>query len=185
LNANKLGKVIIPLIVLLTLVYFLGQGRTGLFRAGPEPIHMDYGALKKAVAAGDITDGSFEKYTFRGYETQTGGRKQSVVVDCPPDNPNEQKSLMDLMDAHGTAYKVKTPFISDTISMLIGTFLLPIGVIFFFWMFFLRQAQSGGNQAMSFGRSRAKRLTDNVPKVTFDDVAGVDETRAGRSRRVP
>ena len=54
---------------------------------------------------------------------------------------------------------------------------LPLGVIFFFWMFFLRQAQSGGNQALSFGRSRAKRLNDNVPKVTFEDVAGVDEAK--------
>jgi cell division protease FtsH len=54
---------------------------------------------------------------------------------------------------------------------------LPLVAIFFFWMFFLRQAQSGGNQAMSFGRSRAKRLNDNVPKVTFEDVAGVDEAK--------
>ena len=54
---------------------------------------------------------------------------------------------------------------------------LPLGVIFVFWMFFLRQAQSGGNQALSFGRSRAKRLNDNVPKVTFEDVAGVDEAK--------
>jgi len=49
-------------------------------------------------------------------------------------------------------------------------------VIVALWMF-LRQAQQGGNQAMAFGRSRAKRVTENVPKVTFDDVAGVNEAK--------
>ena len=67
--------------------------------------------------------------------------------------------------------------ISDNVTAMVVSVLLPLVVIFFFWMFFLRQAQSGGNQALSFGRSRAKRLNDNVPKVTFDDVAGVDEAK--------
>src|SRR5205085_3639480 len=55
--------------------------------------------------------------------------------------------------------------------------MLPLVFIAVFWIIFIRQAQSGGNQALSFGRSRAKRLTDNVPKITFDDVAGVDEAK--------
>ncbi len=46
-----------------------------------------------------------------------------------------------------------------------------------FWVFIMRQAQSGGNQAMSFGRSRAKRITDASQRVTFDDVAGVNEAK--------
>ena len=46
-----------------------------------------------------------------------------------------------------------------------------------FWVFFLRRAQSGGNQAMSFGRSRAKRISNAAQRVTFDDVAGVDEAK--------
>jgi len=44
-------------------------------------------------------------------------------------------------------------------------------------IFILRQAQSGGSQALSFGRSRAKLLNENRPKVTFADVAGVDEAK--------
>jgi len=46
-----------------------------------------------------------------------------------------------------------------------------------FWVFIMRQAQSGGNQAMSFGRSRAKRISNASQRVTFDDVAGVDEAK--------
>jgi cell division protease FtsH len=51
--------------------------------------------------------------------------------------------------------------------------LLLIGV----WIFFMRQMQSGGGKAMSFGKSRAKLLTENQHKVTFKDVAGVDEAK--------
>src|SRR6202012_2248015 len=44
-------------------------------------------------------------------------------------------------------------------------------------VFILRQAQSGGSQALSFGRSRAKLLSENRPKVTFADVAGIEEAK--------
>ena len=55
--------------------------------------------------------------------------------------------------------------------------IVPIVVIIVLIMIFMRQAQSGGSQALSFGRSRAKLLTENRPKVTFADVAGVDEAK--------
>jgi len=55
--------------------------------------------------------------------------------------------------------------------------ILPIVLIIVLFLFLMRQAQSGGNQALSFGRSRAKLLTENRPKVTFADVAGVDEAK--------
>ena len=51
--------------------------------------------------------------------------------------------------------------------------LLLIGV----WIFFMRQMQAGGGKAMSFGKSRAKLLTENQHRVTFSDVAGVDEAK--------
>ncbi|WP_114374355.1 ATP-dependent zinc metalloprotease FtsH [Elioraea thermophila] len=52
--------------------------------------------------------------------------------------------------------------------------LLLIGV----WIFFMRQMQSGGGRAMGFGKSRAKLLTEKQGRVTFDDVAGIDEAKA-------
>ena len=51
--------------------------------------------------------------------------------------------------------------------------LLLIGV----WIFFMRQMQSGGGKAMGFGKSRARLLTEKVGRVTFDDVAGIDEAK--------
>ena len=51
--------------------------------------------------------------------------------------------------------------------------ILLIGV----WIFFMRQMQAGGGKAMSFGKSRARLLTENQQKVTFEDVAGIDEAK--------
>ncbi len=61
-------------------------------------------------------------------------------------------------------------------TMLVSWFptLLLIGV----WIFFMRQMQSGGGKAMSFGKSRARLMTDRSKRVTFDDVAGIDEAKA-------
>ena len=53
----------------------------------------------------------------------------------------------------------------------------PMLLIFGVWMFFLRQMQSGGGKAMGFGKSRAKLLTERQGRVTFEDVAGVDEAK--------
>jgi cell division protease FtsH len=52
---------------------------------------------------------------------------------------------------------------------------LPMLFVFGFWIFFMRQMQSGGNKALSFGKSRARLLTAHQKKITFKDVAGVDE----------
>ena len=53
----------------------------------------------------------------------------------------------------------------------------PILLIIGFWVFFMRQVQSGGNKALSFGKSRAKLSSNTQKKVTFKDVAGVDEPK--------
>ncbi len=54
---------------------------------------------------------------------------------------------------------------------------LPILLIVAFWLFFIRQMQSGGSAALKFGKSRAKLMVENKPKVTFKDVAGADEAK--------
>lgn len=54
---------------------------------------------------------------------------------------------------------------------------LPMILLFLFFFFFLRQLQSGGGKAMSFGKARAKMLTENDKRITFVDVAGVEEAK--------
>ncbi len=56
--------------------------------------------------------------------------------------------------------------------------LLPIALIIGFWLLFMRQMQMGAGKGMSFGKSKAKLLNESQTKVTFEDVAGIDEARA-------
>lgn len=80
--------------------------------------------------------------------------------------------------AKGVDVKVEPPSAGTQVIQLIGYILMPLVVIGVFWFFMSRAAQAGGNQAMNFGRSRARRAGENGPKVTFEDVAGIDEAKA-------
>jgi cell division protease FtsH len=62
-------------------------------------------------------------------------------------------------------------------SVLLGilTYIIPFVLFLGFWIFLMNQVQGGGSKVMSFGKSRAKRLSADSPKITFRDVAGVDE----------
>ncbi len=70
----------------------------------------------------------------------------------------------------------KKSALSGPLMNIIGL-LLPMLLLIGFWMFILRQSQAGAGQAMSFGKSKAKRLSDSAAKVTFADVAGVPEAK--------
>ena len=73
-------------------------------------------------------------------------------------------------------YRVEgVPFLMQISGALI--YLLPVLLIGAFFLFTMRRAQSGADQAFSFGRSRARRITSETPVVTFQDVAGCDESK--------
>src|SRR5947199_9016716 len=55
------------------------------------------------------------------------------------------------------------------------TYVLPFVIFLLFWLFIINQMQGGGSKVMSFGKSRAKRMSVDSPKISFRDVAGVDE----------
>ncbi|MGH2835481.1 MAG: ATP-dependent zinc metalloprotease FtsH [Solirubrobacteraceae bacterium] len=73
----------------------------------------------------------------------------------------------------GTALNVDDTSSNGWISLL--TYLLPFVIFIGFWLFLMNQVQGGGSKVMSFGKSRAKRMSVDSPKITFRDVAGVDE----------
>ncbi|MGH7728719.1 MAG: ATP-dependent zinc metalloprotease FtsH [Vulcanimicrobiaceae bacterium] len=91
----------------------------------------------------------------------------TTIVDSP--------ALYADMRKHGVQIDVESAQNFSILSSLIS--ILPIAVLALFLIFILRQAQSGGSQALSFGRSRAKLLSENRPKVTFNDVAGIEEAK--------
>ncbi|HEV7938215.1 MAG TPA: ATP-dependent zinc metalloprotease FtsH [Solirubrobacteraceae bacterium] len=81
--------------------------------------------------------------------------------------------IADLEKAKNTKFNVESNKTSIWPSLL--TYLLPLVLILGFWFFLINQVQGGGSRVMSFGKSRAKRLSADSPKITFRDVAGVDE----------
>ncbi len=78
-----------------------------------------------------------------------------------------------LLDQYNVAYDAVSPTSAWWTGAL--TFILPFILIIGFWIFMMNQMQGGGSKVMSFGKSRAKRVSVDSPKVTFKDVAGADE----------
>ena len=176
MNANRIVRILVPVLVLLTMAWFFAAGNSRLFK-GEAQTELTYSQFLDAINNNNVMEGSFDKDTFQGHLTEKGGGKAFSVY-LGPDNSFQRQALSDQLASHGVKkFGYIKPPISDNVTAMVVSVVLPLVVIFFFWMFFLRQAQSGGNQALSFGRSRAKRLNDNVPKVTFEDVAGVDEAK--------
>jgi cell division protease FtsH len=97
------------------------------------------------------------------------GTKAYVHYPSDQSAPDIVKSLQE----HGVKYDSKGTGSSPWWSIL--TSLLPFVLLFGFWIFLMNQVQGGGSKVMSFGKSRAKRMTPDSPKIGFKDVAGVDE----------
>ncbi|WP_147652814.1 ATP-dependent zinc metalloprotease FtsH [Vulcaniibacterium gelatinicum] len=91
--------------------------------------------------------------------------------------PRRDERMVDDLINHGVEIKQAPPESGVSFWALVINF-LPVLLIIGFWLFMMRQMQQGGSRgAMSFGRSRAKLLTEDQTKVTFADVAGCDEAK--------
>jgi cell division protease FtsH len=125
-----------------------------------------------------VNQGQVEKVTVRGDEIRgslkaaTPGSKVEFHTTGPANWPEElHKRLEDKGVTVEFEPQRDAPFITALITW--APFLFLIGL----WIFFMRQMQAGGNKALSFGKSKAKLLSGSAKKVTFKDVAGVDEAK--------
>ena len=87
--------------------------------------------------------------------------------------PNTEQSLITELRDNKVDTDVHGSGSSGLLSIL--TFILPFVLFFGFWIFLMNQMQGGGSRVMNFGKSKAKRMSVDAPKITFRDVAGVDE----------
>ncbi len=87
--------------------------------------------------------------------------------------PNTEQDLLNSLDANEVKTTVHGTGGSSLLSLL--TYILPFVLFFGFWIFLMNQMQGGGSRVMNFGKSKAKRMSVDAPKITFRDVAGVDE----------
>jgi cell division protease FtsH len=141
-----------------------------------QSVEMDYSEYREQLEANNIEratiqDGSLVNGTLkRPVQVRTRDVRNFTTRLPMKDNPEEVDALV----AKGVRIKgqpARTSF---------GTFLLnylPFLLLIGFWIFLFRQMQAGGAKAFSFGKSKAKLLTGDTPKVTFADVAGCDEAK--------
>jgi cell division protease FtsH len=88
--------------------------------------------------------------------------------------PYTEQSLINLLEQSDTTKTVVHGSGSSGLLSLL-TLVLPFVLFFGFWIFLMNQMQGGGSRVMNFGKSKAKRMSVDAPKITFRDVAGVDE----------
>ncbi|MDH3405057.1 MAG: ATP-dependent zinc metalloprotease FtsH, partial [Acidobacteriota bacterium] len=126
--------------------------------------HVENGRVSEVEIRGQDLTGSFDLSD----RFPDGG---SFTTYLPPEYPD----LIALLRANDVEIKAAEPRSNPLVQFLFtwAPFLLIIGL----WVFFMRQMQSGGNKALSFGKSRAKLLSSSGKKVTFADVAGVEEAK--------
>ncbi len=120
-----------------------------------------------AVEAGDVSEVNIQGQNLTGKYTAGDEFKTYAPLDA-----EVSKFLQ------GTAVTIKAePEAGDPIYYVVLVQWFPILLLIGVWIFFMRQMQVGGGKAMSFGKSRAKLLNENTVKVTFSDVAGIDEAK--------
>jgi len=160
-----------PLIVIVLLVFL--ASRTLLPGGSSDTQKMTYSQLIGLV---NDNPGAIESVLFvpKSREIQAdlvSGKK--VTVNYPTDQ--SQFAFQEELQTASTPIPFDSKGTGDSAWWSILTYLLPFLLFFGFWIFLMNQVQGGGSKVMSFGKSRAKRMAPDSPKISFKDVAGVDE----------
>ncbi len=144
----------------------------GVMTGGTTPRNaseITYSQLLGHLGSRDITDAETSDNTIVS-RSKTG---QTFVTYLPT---GTMPSVVDRLTAANVNVKTDRPKTGPSIGdILLG--ILPMLLLIGAWFFFMRQMQAGGRGAMGFGRSKARLLTEAKGRVTFDDVAGIDEAK--------
>jgi cell division protease FtsH len=153
-----------PILIVVVLAFFAQR----LISPGdrtPDPVYSDFLAQ---VEEGRVKEVTLNTKNNRLDVELTGGRSYQTAY---PDNT--EQNLVNQLVSRDIDVDVKQKGGSGWITAL--TYILPFVIFLLFWLFIINQMQGGGSKVMSFGKSRAKRMSVDSPKITFRDVAGVDE----------
>ena len=164
-NSGKNVFIWVAIAVVLVLVFNLFNQNQGQTRTAKVP----YSEFLKLVDSDKVNDVSIVGRTISGHLDD--GSKFSTYT--PPNDPN----IIEKLSSHNVI--INSAPEEEAVSPLLGLFLnwLPMLLFIGVWIFFMRQMQGKGGGSLGFGRSKAKLLTEKHGKVTFNDVAGVDEAK--------
>ncbi len=157
-----------PILIVVVLAFF-AQKLIGSSSHGP---NYNFGNLLTQLDQGKVKNLSLDQKSNSADVTLTDGTKYSVGY---PDSyaPTLIGDAQKDVTANGGTFNVQSKSSNGWLSLL--TYILPFVIFIGFWIFLMNQVQGGGSKVMSFGKSRAKRMSVDSPKITFRDVAGVDE----------
>ena len=146
-----------------------------LVAEGEQPRPVDFSEFLSDVRSGRVegveikTREHTAEYRYM-YKGEKGNRERKLSIGVTGDQI--QRELMDR--------EVKVRYMADDQNGLWGSILvtwIPMIFLLVVFFFFMRQLQASGGKAMSFGKARARLLSESSNKVTFDDVAGIDEAK--------
>src|SRR5216684_3299258 len=153
-----------PILIVVVLAFFAQR----LISPSGETKKPDFGSFLTQINQGQVKSADIKTKDNTVDVTLTDGRKYTVGY---PDG--YAKTLVDTLHEKAGRLDVEGKQSSGWLSLL--TYILPFVIFIGFWIFLMNQVQGGGSKVMSFGKSRAKRMSVDSPKITFRDVAGVDE----------
>ena len=105
------------------------------------------------------------------------GSKHDFVANVVNAEGDSAGPIISMLSNNNVNFQIEKPPISTGILNILSFIALPLMMFALLYFFFIRPAQMGGNQALNFGRSKAKRVGENGIKVTFEDVAGIEEAK--------
>jgi cell division protease FtsH len=156
------------ILVCLMMLYVVVSRGTGM---GAKPTEIGYSDLLDKIEAGQVQDATIQGSMVHGH-LKGAKAADEFHTDITTNNIDSLTKELRAAKVSFSIAKEQTSFLLPLL-FNVGPFVL-LGAI---WFFMLRQMQSGGNKALSFGKSRARLLSMQQKKVTFKDVAGVDEAK--------
>jgi cell division protease FtsH len=176
-HLNKGSKILLATFLIAILVIALvnalagPSGNAGLFSTAPKKFTTSelYDQLKNR----EVKTADWQQTELRG-ELKDGTKFTAVV---PANDSAAAIELQKRLDESGAKWNTLGAPIASTVGGILSILIAPLLIFALLWFFFIRPAQMGGNQAMNFGRSKARRVGESGPKITFEDVAGIDEAK--------
>ncbi len=164
---NKMGKNLAAwaiIVIFLLAIFNLFQDNSSQTRQ----VSLPYSEFLAQVKLNNVNDVTIQENNILGH-FQSGEEFSTYA----PDDPNLIAQLTE------SGVKVTAAPLDERVSPILGMLLnwLPMLLFIGVWIFFMRQMQGGKGGAMGFGKSKARLLTEKQGRVTFEDVAGVDEAK--------
>ena len=162
-NARNLAFWVVLFVLVISLFNLFGSGQ-----GAQATNEKSYSELVQAIDAGAVAEARIdgEKLLYRGSD----GRTYQVIIGA------DNTEVADLLVEKGVSLTIEAQEQSGVATFLVG--LLPFVLLIGVWIYFMNRMQGGGKGgAMGFGKSKAKMLTEKEGRVTFDDVAGIDEAK--------